>query len=161
MGSSQSGVQGIVYEPDTLRHEASLVSEQLRSVILGSYANNSQSTTAEQCQVATGSVWDDPRIVTYTTTASVVMRIGPEGWEELKRFFQARRMSPSTKAMTSTAVTVSSIRSLLQMRKRDDMLKRMTPEKRALYERIVKLREKIGPVNMNLVEAIRELREDG
>lgn len=47
------------------------------------------------------------------------------------------------------------------MRKRDDLLKRMTPEKRALYERIVKLREKIGPVNMNLVEAIRELRENG
>ena len=59
-GSSQSGVQGIVYELDTLRHKASLVSAELCSVILGSYANKSQTTTTEQCQVATGSVWDDP-----------------------------------------------------------------------------------------------------
>ena len=60
-GSSQSGAQSIVYELDTLRHKARHGLEQLSLVILSSCANKSQTTTAEQCQVAAGSIWDGPR----------------------------------------------------------------------------------------------------
>ncbi len=48
-----------------------------------------------------------------------------------------------------------------QMQERRDLLQRMAPEKRALFERIVGLRKKIGPVGINLAESIRELRENG
>jgi hypothetical protein len=44
-------------------------------------------------------------------------------------------------------------------KERERLLARLTPERRALYDRIVALREEIGPVDFDIVEAIRELRE--
>lgn len=36
---------------------------------------------------------------------------------------------------------------------------KMSPENLALYEKVEALREKIGPLDFNVVEALRELRE--
>jgi hypothetical protein len=44
---------------------------------------------------------------------------------------------------------------------REERLRRMTPERRASYERIKKLRDEIGPVDFHVVKAIRKLREVG
>jgi hypothetical protein len=45
--------------------------------------------------------------------------------------------------------------------KRDELVRRMSPEKRALFEKISALRKRIGPVKFDVVEALREIREDG
>ena len=50
---------------------------------------------------------------------------------------------------------------LFGLRSRSDRLRRMTPEKRAAYERIVKLREAIGPIDFDVTEAVQQLRQDG
>ena len=43
---------------------------------------------------------------------------------------------------------------------RDERLRRMLPEARATYDRIRALREEIGPIDFDVVAAIRELRDD-
>jgi hypothetical protein len=45
--------------------------------------------------------------------------------------------------------------------KKAQLLQRLSPEKRALFEGIVALRQKIGPVKWDVVEILRELRQDG
>jgi hypothetical protein len=45
-------------------------------------------------------------------------------------------------------------------KERERLLAKMTPERRALYERIIARREEIGPVDFDSVQAIRELRDD-
>ena len=45
--------------------------------------------------------------------------------------------------------------------KKAQLLQRLSPEKRALFEEIVALRKKIGPVGFDVVKTLRELREDG
>jgi hypothetical protein len=42
-----------------------------------------------------------------------------------------------------------------------ELLRNLSPEKRALFEEIVARRERIGPVNIDVVTILRELREDG
>jgi hypothetical protein len=44
---------------------------------------------------------------------------------------------------------------------RSEQLSRMTPERRATYERIVKLRGEIGPIDFDVSEAIQDLRQNG
>jgi hypothetical protein len=44
---------------------------------------------------------------------------------------------------------------------RSEQLRRMTPERRATYERIVKLRGEIGPIDFDISEAIQDLRQNG
>ncbi len=45
--------------------------------------------------------------------------------------------------------------------RRAELLQKLSPEKRALFEEIVALRKKIGPVGFDVVKTLRELREDG
>lgn len=66
----------------------------------------------------------------------------------------------STRATTPTTTTISSLRSLLRMQLRDDRLRRMSPERWTLYERIRKLRDKIKPIDFDAVEALPDLGED-
>jgi len=66
----------------------------------------------------------------------------------------------STRATTSTSTTVSFLRSLLRMQLRNDRLRKMSPERRAIYERIRQLRDEIGPIDFDVVEALWELREN-
>jgi hypothetical protein len=42
-----------------------------------------------------------------------------------------------------------------------ELLRSLSPERRALFEEMVALREKIGPVNIDVGTILRELREDG
>ncbi len=45
--------------------------------------------------------------------------------------------------------------------KKAELLQRLSPEKRALFEEIVALRKKIGPLKFEVVKTLRELREYG
>lgn len=64
------------------------------------------------------------------------------------------------KANTATSTSISLIRRLLQAHRREDRLRRLPADRRAVYERIVCLREQSGPIEFDVVEAVRELRED-
>lgn len=59
------------------------------------------------------------------------------------------------------ATTVNSIREMLQSHPREGRLKRLSPDRRALYERMIKRRDESGRINFDIVEALRELRGDG
>jgi hypothetical protein len=50
---------------------------------------------------------------------------------------------------------------LFGLRSRSDRLRRMAPERRAAYERIMKLRDEIGPIDFDVSEAVQQLRRDG
>jgi hypothetical protein len=50
---------------------------------------------------------------------------------------------------------------LFEPHRRHERLRRMSPERRAAYERIVNLRKEIGPISFDVSEAIYELRHDG
>ncbi len=57
--------------------------------------------------------------------------------------------------------TLDRLRELLSREHREELLREMTPENRALSERIRKRREEIGLVDFDIVAAIREFRRDG
>ena len=64
-------------------------------------------------------------------------------------------------AESPTTTTDRSWRRLQRVRRREELLQRLTPERRATYDRIRKLREDIGPLNFDVVEELRVLRENG
>ena len=66
-----------------------------------------------------------------------------------------------TNPSVPTTVDPTAIRELARMQRKDELLRSMSPEKRDLFHKIVGLREKIGPVKFDVVEALREMREDG
>lgn len=65
-----------------------------------------------------------------------------------------------TDATNATSTTVSSVAKLLRLHHRDERLRRMSPEARATYDRIRTLRTEIGPLDFDIVRAIREIRGD-
>ncbi len=71
------------------------------------------------------------------------------------------RLVRSTRATTASSTTISSLRGLLRLRSREELVRKMTPKNRELYERITALREQTGPINFDGVKAIREIRENG
>lgn len=77
-------------------------------------------------------------------------------WGPLFRFHYPERM---TRATTSTATTVSTLQGLLRSERNDERLRRMTPERRALYRSIVALRQTIGRVDFDVTELVREVRD--
>lgn len=82
-------------------------------------------------------------------------------WQTLRNWLAHLEPSDTrTQATSLRSTTVSSIRSLLRARHRDERLARMTPERRAIYERIKRLRDAIGPIDFDVLDALRELRED-
>jgi hypothetical protein len=78
---------------------------------------------------------------------------------EWPRFYRQFPRLGST-AESSTTTTERSRHQLQRVRRRNELLRRLTPERRATYERIKKLREKIGPLDFDVVEELRELREN-
>ena len=60
----------------------------------------------------------------------------------------------------STSDEATALRELLNPERREERLRRMSPENRALYECIRRLREEIGPVDFDVTELIREVRGD-
>jgi hypothetical protein len=63
--------------------------------------------------------------------------------------------------MSEDQATVSRLKDVLDQSSREERLARLSPEARATYERIRKLREAIGPVDFEIVAALREIRENG
>jgi hypothetical protein len=55
----------------------------------------------------------------------------------------------------------ASIRDLLRLRCRAECLRRMSKKRRALYEGIRERREAMKPLDFNIVEALREMRDNG
>jgi len=66
-----------------------------------------------------------------------------------------------TKTTSVTSTTVSTVGMLLRACGRDEMLKRLSPERRATFDRIRKLREEMGAISFNIVRELRELRSRG
>lgn len=112
---------------------------------------------AEQLSRGVRRVW----LATQTTTSAMAILLGPEGWQSEWTSIPARTMRPITRATAPTSAASNPARDNDRARKREELLKRMSPEKRALYERIVSSREKTEPVKFSIVEALREMREDG
>lgn len=66
-----------------------------------------------------------------------------------------------TRATGPTSSTVSQTNMLLRRRRLDEKVRSLSPERRALFEEIKRLRDRIGPIDFDVVRAIRELRENG
>ncbi len=62
---------------------------------------------------------------------------------------------------TLAGAPIFAIGATSRRQKTSELLTRMSPEKRALFEQIINIREKIGPVKIDLAKSIRELRENG
>ncbi len=84
----------------------------------------------------------------------------PGAWESIDPG-QLEPACASTRATTVTATTVSAIRASLRMRRRDERVARMPADRRALYERILSRRERVGAVEFDLTESLKELRNHG
>jgi hypothetical protein len=64
------------------------------------------------------------------------------------------------KTTTPTAAR-SAACDLVNAHLREERMARMTPERRTLYHRIAKRREKAGAVEHDLVASLKELRDNG
>lgn len=56
---------------------------------------------------------------------------------------------------------VARLREMLRPERREELLRKMSPENRALDESIEKLRKEIGPIDFDIVEELRKLRNHG
>lgn len=86
-----------------------------------------------------------------------------KAWESLQRESWFFSVPPDrfTRATRPTSTTISSVARLLRRHHRDERLRRMSSAARASYNRIRSLRAEIGPVDFDVVKALRELRDDG
>lgn len=95
--------------------------------------------------------------------SSIAVQGAHEPWRALQmlrsRFFP--QIKHHTRATVDTSTTVSHIAALLRHHHRDERIRRMSPENRAMYQRIRELREDIGSIRFDVVGAIREVRENG
>jgi len=89
--------------------------------------------------------------------ASLASNFKKTDWSSL--YDQLRFFSFATESSTTT--TEHSLYQLLRAERRSELLRRLSPERRATYERIRSLREEIGPLDFDVVEELRELRENG
>jgi hypothetical protein len=82
-----------------------------------------------------------------------------KGTSGLPTYHQLNFFNSATESPTAT--TQRPWGRLDRQAKRSELMRRLTPERRATYERIRKLREDIGPLDFDVVEELRELRENG
>ena len=84
-------------------------------------------------------------------------------WASMQKesWVSSEKLERLTRATKVTSTRVSSVAWLLRRQHRDERLRRMSPEARATYKRIRELREEIGPLDFDIVKALRELRDDG
>lgn len=62
--------------------------------------------------------------------------------------------------MSTTPRTVEELREFLSPERHEERLRKLSPERRALYDRIRKLREEIGPIEFDVAKALREIRSN-
>ena len=103
--------------------------------------------------------------VTQTQTATATsdfVTIFYGGTEDIPEHFSSwdidSEKTETVGVSVPTSTSVDFLRSLLQRYGRDERLHRLSPERRVMYEEILKLREEIGPIDFDVVEALRELR---
>ena len=89
--------------------------------------------------------------------ASLASSFKEVAWLPVRR--QDPNLGPA--AESPTATTERFRPQLRRTKRRNELLRRLTPERRATYERIKKLREEVGPVGFDVVEELRDLRENG
>ena len=83
--------------------------------------------------------------------------------EALQNWHVFRQAQPGTSIRLSvqqTATTRMDVRNVLRGRQRDERLRRMSPERRSLYDEVLRLRKDIGPVRIDLSQVLREVREE-
>lgn len=76
-------------------------------------------------------------------------------WASLRR----ERIDLATRATKATSTTVSSVGRLLRALHREQRVGRMPAGRREMYERIKSLRERIGRIDFDILEALREIRQ--
>lgn len=75
--------------------------------------------------------------------------------------FRADPPNATTRASSQvTATNFVDIRDVLRKRQSDQRLSRMSPARRALYDDIIKLRNEIGPIDVDVSQIAREIREE-
>lgn len=100
--------------------------------------------------------YPESEIFTRATNAALTAA----GYERVTRLpFDYPSSSISSAVKTSATIERSS-RNSRRTERREELLRRLSPERRATYERIKRLREDIGPLNFDVVEELRELREN-
>ncbi len=67
----------------------------------------------------------------------------------------------SSAARSSITMSEHSLRQLIRTERREELMRRLSSERKATYDRIRRLREEIGPLNFDVVEELRNLRENG
>jgi hypothetical protein len=80
----------------------------------------------------------------------------PDGWT----IHPFQMVTVHTDAKTSTSAWVRPLRELLKEKTREERLQKMASSKLDLYSDILTLREKIGKIDFDIVEEIRNLRKD-
>lgn len=60
----------------------------------------------------------------------------------------------------TTDSETETLRKLLHAHTREERLRGMSPERRALYDELLQLRQEIGPVSIDTVKLLREIRAD-
>jgi hypothetical protein len=61
--------------------------------------------------------------------------------------------------MNENGQPATAIQTLLNNRSRDEIMQRLSPQRKALYERIQALQKTIGASPIEIAESLRELRE--
>ena len=85
----------------------------------------------------------------------------PEIWErDSWTIHPYQKATVHTGARSSTSASVRSLRELLKEKTREERLQKMASNKLDLYSDILKLRERIGQIDFDIVEAVRSLRKD-
>ncbi|MGH7150442.1 MAG: hypothetical protein ACREIU_07085 [Planctomycetota bacterium] len=84
------------------------------------------------------------------------------GWEQLEPALLREAVRPAGVTLRSeTSTAAEPVPDLIHARSRDERVLNLPPDKRLLFEGIRRLREEIGPIDFNVVDALRELREHG
>ena len=84
-----------------------------------------------------------------------------QSWEQLSAFIDSGNIRNYEQVRPTTVPDKATIQTILRAHSRAERVSRMTPERREIYNRIRQLREEIGPLDFDVVAALRELRENG
>lgn len=89
----------------------------------------------------------------------VALREEGERWDIDEWSSVFTKLVATSKAFTESASSITSLRKLLRRQARDERIRSLPSERRALYDSIKALREEIGPGEFDINQALREIRE--
>lgn len=149
-------------EPRRMPEEVAYHLEHSKRALFVNIASMSFSPTSvlpPNVHLESAGIWEG---ITSGHEQSEVSEALADAWASLGKgsWFLAETVDRLTRATMPTSTTVSSVAKLLRRHHGDECLRRMPPEARATYDRIRSLREEIGPLDFDIVKALRELRGD-